>query len=187
MRDPGEVTEVLKRLGDGDRSAFDQLLELVYRELRVMADRQMRKERPDHTLQATALVNEAYLKLFGSAEPSFQNRRHFFDVAARAMRQILVDHARGSRAKKRGGGWVRQNLEGLTADTETPSIDLLALDEALTRLADRYPRRARVVELRYFGGLQNNEVCDLLEVDIRTVERDWVVAQAWLHRELSRE
>lgn len=185
MVDSLDITQALNRLGAGDRGAFDQLLAVVYRELRALAERCMHDERPDHTLQPTALVHEAYLKLLGNEVPSFANRGHFFGVAARAMRQILVDHARHGRRLKRGGGrGERQPLEGLITETKIPGLDLVALDEALQRLSEKDERKAKVVEMRYFGGLSNEETAEALGVGERTVERDWRYAQAWLRRQI---
>ena len=181
---PGEITELLHRLADGDKTAEERLLPLVYQELRRLAAHMFRCERPNHTLQATALVHEAYLRLAGSAEISWQDRAHFFAVAARTMRRILVDHARGLRAGKRRG--VRVSLESALVFSEEQSSELVALDEAMSRLAEWDPRQCRVVELRFFTGLSEADVASVLGVSVRTVKRDWNMAKAWLYGELAR-
>lgn len=160
---------------------------LVYDELRALAAALLRHERPDHTLQPTALVNEAWLKLCAGANRGWQDRGHFFAVASRAMRQILVDHARGRGRQKRGGGWLRVTLSETPAPTPTGEreIDILALDEALTELESFDLRKCRVVELRFFGGLTNLEASDVLGVSHKTTEADWYMARAWLRKRLS--
>jgi len=186
MKQPSaaEITGILFRWSQGDEHALDSLTPLVYRDLRRLAARLLRDERSGHTLQPTALVNEAYLKLAGQAKVQWQNRTHFFAVAARAMRQILVDHARGHLRLKRGAGVTVLPLEeGLLFEPER-SADLLALDEALNRLAAIDPRKTRVVELRFFGGLDNEEIAKVLEISPNTVMRDWNMAKAWLRREI---
>lgn len=180
----GDVTLILGRLIGGDRSAFDELLPLVYEELRALGQRYMRQERPEHTLQATALAHEVYLRLIGEKRLELTDRAHFFAVAARAMRQILIEHARARGRKKRGGGWDRVHLDSIELGGDDPSIDILALDIALTKLASTEPRKAQVVELLYFGGLTAIEAADVLGVTARTVERDWRFARLWLLREL---
>jgi len=146
----------------------------------------MRQERPDHTLQATALVHEAYLRLAGEKEISWQNRAHFYGVAANIMRRILVDHARAKQAKKRGGSDQEVSFdEAVLAQPEAPK-DFLAIDEALERLAERDPRQSRIVELRFFGGLSEEETAEVLGISVRTVKRDWQVARAWLYKEISK-
>jgi RNA polymerase sigma factor (TIGR02999 family) len=180
-----EVTLLLRAWGDGSKEALDRLAPLVNRELRQIAGRMMAAERPNHTLQATALVNEAYLRLVDAREVTWQDRAHFFGICARAMRQILVDHARSRGSAKRGGGEVAIELdEGLIAGT-SPEANLLELDDALNRLAQLDPRKSQVVEMRYFGGLSLEETAEALKVSTETVRRDWKMAQAWLHRELS--
>lgn len=159
---------------------------LVYNELRRVAGRYMRGERPDHTLQPTALVHEAYLRLVGQREVAWQNRSHFFAVASRLMRNILVDHARARQAHKRGGQDQKVTFDEALERAGGESTDLLALDEALTHLAERDPRQARMVELRFFGGLSEKEAAEVLGISVRTVKRDWAVARAWLYREISR-
>jgi RNA polymerase sigma factor (TIGR02999 family) len=182
-----DVTNILKRANQGDRSAVDQLMPLVYDELRALAETYLRQERPDHTLQATALVHEAYVRLVKQEEIEWQNRAHFFAVAAQAIRRILVDHARGRAREKRGGGCQRVALEEDIAVTPERDLDLVALDEALGKLAQLHPRQAQVVELRFFGGLGLNEVASFLGVSRRTAEGDWSMARAWLRRELRGE
>jgi len=186
MKQPSaaEITGILFRWSQGDEHALDSLTPLVYRDLRRLAARLLRDERSGHTLQPTALVNEAYLKLAGQAKVQWQNRTHFFAVAARAMRQILVDHARGHLRVKRGAGVTVLPLEeGLSFEPER-SADLLALDEALNRLAALDARKTRVVELRFFAGLDNEEIAKVLEISPNTVMRDWNMAKAWLRREI---
>jgi RNA polymerase sigma factor (TIGR02999 family) len=168
---PGEITQLLIQLTQGNQEAEARLMPLVYSELRRLGRHYMRNERPDHTLQATALVHEAYLRLAGQKEISWQSRAHFFGVAASVMRRILVDHARAHKAEKRGGHEPKVSLDEALAFTENNSERVLAMDEALTRLAERDPRLGRIVELRFFAGL--------------TVKRDWRVAKAWLRGELS--
>lgn len=185
-RTPGDITLLLAELRAGNRSAESRLLPLVYDELRRLARRYMRAERRDHTLQPTALVHEAYMRLAGQRDMSWQNRAHFFAVAAQLMRRILVDHARAHKAEKRGGNESKIELgEGL-ALTEAKAAELLAVDEALTRLAECDPRQARVVELRFFGGLSEEEAAEVLGVSTRTVKRDWSVARAWLFKEINK-
>lgn len=182
---PGAITELLDRARDGDLPAIEQLVPLVYAELRRIAARSLRRERPGHTLQATALVHEAYLRLFGDQRLSFQNRSHFLGIAARSMRQILVEHARARDAAKRGGERRRVTLDEAVAAIGAQEIDLLAVDEALDRLAAVNAQHARIVELRFFGGLTNEETAAALGVSPATVKRAWTVARAWLFRELS--
>ena len=165
----------------------NELVPLVYAELRRIAAREMRRERPGRTLQTTALVHEAYLRLLKDASLSFESRAHFLGIAARAMREILIEHARGRGARKRGGGAVRLTLDDVTAPVAAPSIDVLALDEALQRLARLDERHARVVELRYFGGLSVEETAAALDLSPATVKRAWTLARAWLYRELAGE
>lgn len=180
----GDVTNLLRDARRGDRSAFDRLLPAVYDEMRNVARRQLRKERDGHTLFATALVHEAYLKLMGQAEVEWQDRAHFFGIAARAMRQILIDYARRRMAEKRGGAWQRTTFTNKDVGMEIPLDDLLALDEALDRLGELDERLRQVVEYRFFGGMTEEETATLLGVTPRTVQRDWVKARAWLYKEL---
>jgi len=182
-----EVTQLLKRASSGDESALGQLVPLVYDEMRALADAQLRRERADHTLQATALVHEAYLRLIKQEDVNWQNRAHFYRVAAQAIRHILVDHARHHRSLKRGGDRRRVCLDDNLALLEEPDIDLLALDEAMTRLASVHERAAQVVELRFYAGLPREDVANYLGVSVRTVADDWRFARAWLRRELAEE
>ena len=177
---PGDVTLLLQRLNHGDGMAYDELLSLVYRELHTIADRYMKRERPNHTLQATALTHEALIRLSGGHQVEWKDRAHFLGVAARAMRQVLVDHARGKRRIKRGGDMEHLPLEEARDAAISPDMDLVELDEALKRLAEEDERKAKVVELLYFGGLTAAEAGEVLGVTSRTVERDWRFARAWL-------
>ncbi len=181
---PGAVTQALAKAGAGSQAAYDELFPLVYAELRRIAAREMRHEKPGRTLQTTALVHEAYLRLLKDASLSFENRAHFLGIAARAMREILIEHARARSARKRGGGAVRLTFDDLVAPVPSPSVDVLALDEALERLARLDKRHARVVELRYFGGLSVEETAAALSLSPATVKRAWTLARAWLFREL---
>jgi RNA polymerase sigma factor (TIGR02999 family) len=179
---PPEVTQLLADWGRGDRSALEKLLPLVHAELRRIAQRQMSHERPGHTLQATALVHEAYLKLVGQQELNLQNRAHFFAVCAQVMRHILIDHARRRRFLKHGGEYQQVAIEEATLMSEERAAELVALDEALDELKQIDLRKSRVVELRYFGGLSLEETADVLEVSVMTVRRDWRAAKAWLYK-----
>lgn len=179
------VTELLEELAGGDAGALDRLFPLVYEELQRVAHAQMNRERAGHTLDTTALVHEAYLKLVRHPpRVEWQSRIHFLAVAARAMRQILVNHARGRGRAKRGGDATQISLDEAVVRPEARSEELIALDEALERLAAMDPRRGRVVELRYFGGLTIEETAQVLEVSAVTVKRDWTTARAWLYREV---
>src|SRR6266699_3076038 len=181
---PQEVTQLLANWSHGDHAALEKLIPLVYEELRRLSHHYMKGQRPDHTLQTTALVNEAYLRLADQRRPSFANRSHFFAVAAKAMRQILVNHAKACQRQKRGAGASKLELdEAALVAPERPSA-ILALDEALERLAILDSRKADVVELRYFGGLKQEEIAEALKVSTVTVRRDWVFARAWLYGEL---
>lgn len=181
---PQNLTELLQRWGRGDREALDRLLPIVYGELRRQAARYLRKERPGNTLQPTALVHEAYLRLINQRDVEWQNRAHFFGLAAQLMRRILVDHARERLAAKRGGADIRLTLDEWVAAADAGDVDLLALDEALTRLAALDGRQGRVVELRFFSGLNVEETARVLGVSPATVKLDWSMAKAWLRREL---
>ena len=185
--EPQRLTQLLVAWSDGDQKALDELFPLVYEELRQMARRQMRRERPGHTLRTTALVNDAYLRLVDQRVVRWQNRAHFFAIAAQMMRRILVDHARAKRYEKRGGGAVHVPIEEAAVLAHGKEAEIIALDEALHALAEIDPRRARVVELRYFGGLSNEEIGEVLKVSPNTVTRDWNMARAWLYQELSGE
>lgn len=175
------VTRLLHAARDGDPSAFDRLMPLVYTELKQVAGRELRHEYAHHAPTTTALVHELYLKLVDHAEIDWHGRAHFFTIAARAMRQILVDHARKRQAKKRGGDWKRTTLAERLLVSEAKWDDLLALDEALDRLDALDTRLRKVVEYRFFGGMTEAEVADVLDVSTRTVQRDWVKARAWLY------
>lgn len=183
-RHPSDVTSLLLAWQQGHPEALDQLLPLVYAELHRLAHARMRGEPSAQTLQTTALVHEAYVRLVGGTNVSWNNRAHFFGVCARLMRQILVDRARARKAEKRGGESPRAELQDWQAAAPARDEEILALDEALTRLALQDPRRGKVVELRYFGGLTAEETAAVLDVSVETVVRDWKVARLWLRREL---
>ena len=179
------IHEILRDLSSGKTDAADRLYPRVYEELRRIAGRHLGRERSGHTLQTTDLVHEAYLKLVDQHEVEWQGRAHFMAVAATAMRRILIDHARKKKADKRGGGTVALPLEeALHAAEPTPTFDLLALEDALARLGESQPEKARVVELRFFGGLKESEVAEVMGVSTRTIARYWKFAQAWLYREM---
>lgn len=180
------ITKLLLDWRDGDGGALDRLMPLVYEELRRMANHYLRNERKGHTLQTAALVNEVYLRLIDHENIAWQNRAHFFGVAAQAMRRILVDHARARNYQKRGGGAQQVSLDQAASLAGDRAAELIALDEALQELAKMDERKARVVELRYFGGLSMEETAEALGVSVPTVTRDWNTAKAWLMRELSR-
>ncbi len=186
MASPHDVTRLLKEWANGDGPALEALTPLVYAELRRLAGAYLRSEGPGHTLQPTALVHEAFLRLVGHA-PECENRSHFYGVAAHVMRRILIDHARTRRAVKRGGQFVHLSLKDDLVLSHEQEPDLEALDEALERLGAADPRKARVVELRFFGGLSVEESAEVLNVSEVTVRRDWQFAKTWLLRELSRE
>lgn len=185
--DRSDVTKLLRAWEGGDQHALERLTPLVYNELRRIARRYMARERPGHTLQATALVNEAYLRLVDAKEMSWRDRAHFFAISARTMRRILIESARARRFQKRGGGQERVTLEDSLAIQGQPGPDLVALDDALNALAAMDPRRSQVVELRFFGGLSVEETAEVMKVSPETVHRDWKLARAWLLRELSKE
>lgn len=180
----GEITQLLAEVRKGNCEAQSCLAQLVYEELHRLAKRCMNGERPDHSLQPTILVHDAFLKLTGHAPIDWVNRKHFFAVAATLMRRILIDHARGVKAQRRGGGG-KVSLDGVTAISEAMSDDLLAVDEALTHLAKLDRRQSKVVELRFFGGLSEDEIAKVLDVSTRTVKRDWSTARAWLHSQIA--
>ena len=182
---PGEVTRLLAALNEGDGEALPALLPLVYDELHGLATRYLRHERRALTLQPTVLVHEAYLRLVGQRAVHWQNRAHFFGIAAQAMRRILVDHARAHRALKRGGRREDVPLDEVMVSAPEQAVDVLLLDEALARLAAVDPRQARLVELRFFGGLTVEETAAVLDMSATTVKREWRVARAWVHREMS--
>ena len=179
-----EASQLLTDWGNGDQSALEKLLPMVSEELHRLAHYYMTRERAGHTLQTTALVNEAYMRLADQKHTRWQNRAHFFAIAAQLMRRILVDHARSLHASKRGGGAERVPLEGVAVLSPEPSVDLLALDEALKRLHELDSRKSQIVEMRYFGGLTVDETAEVLRVSSVTVMRDWSLAKAWLHREI---
>ncbi|MEN3327404.1 MAG: hypothetical protein V7638_2211 [Acidobacteriota bacterium] len=179
---PQEVTQLLADWAKGDQSAVDKLFPLVHSELRRIAQRQMSQERPGHTLQATALVNEAYLKLAGQQGFDWQNRAHFFAVCAQVMRHILIDHARAHARDKRGGGAVKVSLNDALVVAEDQASHFIALDEALRTLERLDPQKGKIVELRYFGGLSVEEVGEVMNISPRTVRREWQRAKAWLYR-----
>lgn len=181
-----DITQLLVRASGGEQRAVDVLLPVVYDELRRIAERCLRRERVDHTLQTTALVHEAYMKLVDQREAKWQNRAHFYAIAAQAMRRILVNHAKGVNRVKRGGKRGRVPLDESVAVTPETDIDLVALDEAMDRLAELDPRKSRLVELRFFGGMSIEETAEVLGVAPATVKRDWNFAKAWLFRELSK-
>lgn len=184
MDQRGEVTRLLAQLGGGGRAATDRLMSILYGELRRIARRQMRGERSDHTLDTTALVHEAYVKLVGLERISWQNRAQFLAVAAQAMRRVLVDYAVGRRAQKRGGARRKVPLDDVPAGADQPVETLVALDRALRRLETVDARLSRVVECRYFGGMSVEEAAQALKVSPATIKRDWSLARAWLNREL---
>ncbi|MGE0101510.1 MAG: sigma-70 family RNA polymerase sigma factor [Blastocatellales bacterium] len=181
-----EITQLLVAWGKGDQDAFGRLMPLVYDEMRKIARRYMNRQRPDHTLQTTALVNEAYLRLIDSSKVQWQNRAHFFAISAQVMRRILVDFARARTNQKRGGGAQKVVLDEALAISAEPGADLVALDDALNDLAVIDKRQSQIVELRYFGGLSEDEVAEVLGISSRTVRRDWSLARAWLYRQLNR-
>jgi RNA polymerase sigma factor (TIGR02999 family) len=179
-----EVTQLLADWSRGDDAAFAKLTPLIYEELRRIAHRHMGGQRPDHTLQTTALVNEAYLRLTDQTKPNWQSRAHFFAVAARAMRQILVSYARSNRAQKRGGGGTKIELDEAAILSPEQSNEIVDVHEALEKLGKLDSRKARVVELKYFGGLNHDEIAEVMKISTVTVRRDWVFAKAWLYDEL---
>lgn len=181
-----KVTVLLERWRSGDRAALDALMPLVYEELRRLARHYLKQERPDHTLQSTALVHEAYVRLVGQDLPEWKSRAHFFGVAARLMRQILVDHARTHHAAKRGGDTPKLTLDENIADSTARTWDILALNDALNHLSEISRQQSDIVELRFFSGLSIEETSDVLGVSPATVKRNWVAARAWLFREMNR-
>jgi RNA polymerase sigma-70 factor, ECF subfamily len=185
MADARNITQLLAAWSGGDRAALDALIPIVYEELRRQASRYLRRERPGHTLQTTALINEAYLRLVDQKSMRWQNRAQFFGIAAQLMRRILVDHARAKQRAKRGGSDVRVSLTDATSITKDPDLDLVELDEALTRLAEIDPQQSKIVELRFFSGLNVEETAAALNISAATVKRDWSIAKAWLHREIT--
>lgn len=184
MDTPDAVAALLARIREGDEAAREELLPLVYDHLRNLAGGILRRESPGHTLQATALVHEAWMRLSDLGRVEAKDRGHFTAIAARSMRQILVDHARKKKAGKRGGGWDRVTLDAALSNLERGELDILALEQALETLTAQDPRKARVVELRFFGGLSMPEIAEVLGVSVRTAESDWFMARAWLRRSL---
>ena len=180
-----DVTDLLLSWRQGDAQALDRLVPLVYDELRRVARSHLRREQPGHPLQATALVHEVYLRLVDVERLTLKNRAHFFAIAAKLMRQILVDHARRQHAEKRGGGATMVSLDAVSPAAQPPSVDVLALDQALEALSAIDARQVGVVELRFFAGLDIDETAEALEISTATVEREWAMARAWLHRRLS--
>ena len=183
---PPNVTELLRNWSDGDKQAQEKLFQIVYSELHQQAARYLRHEHPGLSLQTTDLIHEAYLRLINQQHVDWQNRLHFFAIAAKVMRRILVDHVRSRQAAKRGGSDIRLPLEDAMVVLPGQDLDFVALDEVLTRLAAMDPQQSQVVELRFFSGLSVEETAKVLDVSERTVKRDWNVAKAWLRRELSR-
>ena len=184
---PHEISRILQEWSDGEADVSERLMPLIYDELRRQASRYMRRERIGHTLQTTALIHEAYLKLIDKPDVNWQNRAHFFGVAAQAMKRILVDHAKSKRREKRGG--IAENLpldEARFVISEGKSVDLIALDEALTRFAEFDPQQAKIVELKYFAGMQIDEIAEALRISPATVKREWNSAKAWLHNEITK-
>jgi RNA polymerase sigma factor (TIGR02999 family) len=179
------ITELLVGYGRGDKEALDKLMPVVYDELRRQAARYLRREQAGHTLQTTALIHEAYVRLVDQRNVQWQNRAHFFGIAAQMMRRILVDHARTKKRAKRGGSDVKVSLADATVAVKGQDLDVVALDEALTRLAEIDEQQSRVVELRFFSGLTVEETAEVMGISAATVKRDWSMAKAWLHRELS--
>ena len=185
MSSQPNITELLVGYQRGDKEALDQLMPIVYDELRRQAARYLRREQAGHTLQTTALIHEAYVRLVDQRNVQWQNRAHFFGIAAQLMRRILVDHARTKKRVKRGGSKVQVSLADATVAVKGPDLDIVALDEALERLANVDEQQSRVVELRYFSGLTVEETAEVMGISTATVKREWSVARAWLHRELS--
>lgn len=184
---PENITQLLNEWSDGDERALDRLTPLVYEELRQQAARYLRRERAGHTMQTTALINEAYLRLIDAKEVRWQGRGHFFAIAANLMRRILVDHARHRNAAKRGGSPIHVTLDRIVASAKQSDVDVLAIDEALTKLAAIDRQQAHIVELRFFSGLSVEETAAALGISPRTVKRDWSVARAWLRREIGEQ
>jgi len=182
-----EVTQILQNLKEGKGEASEKLLPLVYDELRRLASRYMRRERPDHTLQATALVHEAYLRLIDQTQADWKDRAHFFGIAARLMRQILVDHAREHNAQKRGGDVTKLSIDEAISFANKNDFDLVMLDDALKTLASFDPQQSRIVELRFFAGLTIEETAEVIGISSSTVKREWGLAKAWLRREVVKE
>jgi RNA polymerase sigma factor (TIGR02999 family) len=182
--EPTDITNLLLAWSQGDRTALDRLTPLVYNQLRYLARRYMRSEVPDHTLQPTALAHEAYIRLVNQDRVNWRNRAHFFGVAAQVIRRLLIDYARERQRIKRGGGAVMVSWSERIAVPEAKNLDVVALDDALTRLADLDPQQSRIVELRFFAGLSIKETAEALNISPATVKRDWMIARAWLYQQL---
>lgn len=187
INSPKEITQLLQKCSEGDELAIEQLMPMVYEELHKMAKKFMSNQRSDQTLQTTALIHEAYLKLVGKEKQSWSNRAHFFNIAAQSMRHILIDYLRQRQSQKQGGIFQKVQLDEAILVSDERAAGLVELDEALTRLAEFNERKSRVVELKYFGGLTNEEIAKVLNVTIKTVIRDWQFARSWLLRELSNQ
>jgi RNA polymerase sigma factor (TIGR02999 family) len=187
VQSPQNVTELLVGWSNGDKEALDRILPIVYDELRKQAARYLRRERVGHTLQTTALIHEAYIRLVDQKNVRWQNRAHFFGISAQLMRRILVDHARSKRRAKRGGSDIRVSLDDAHLITKETELDIIAVDEALERLAKIDEQQSKIVELRFFSGLTVEETAEVLNISPATVKRDWSMAKAWLHREISRK
>jgi RNA polymerase sigma factor (TIGR02999 family) len=185
MSESEDVTLFLKRWSSGDREAADQLMTVVYDEMRKLAAKYLRQQRPDHTLQPTALVHEAYVKLIDVSKVEWQDRAHFFAVAARTMRHILVDHARAIAADKRGGGQRTISLDEAVSFSRNRDVDLLELDDALNMLARQDPQQSRIIELRFFGGMTIEETAAVTNISPASVKREWATARAWLYRQMN--
>jgi RNA polymerase sigma factor (TIGR02999 family) len=183
----GQVTRLLNEWSDGDSAALDELIPIIYDELRSLAARYLRRERIDHTLQPTALVHEAYFRLVDQKEVRWQSRAHFFGIAAQMMRRVLIDHAKSQGREKRGGGRQKVELDQAAELSEEQASEVIALDDALEALARIDPRKGKIVELRYFGGLSVEETAEVLGVSPNTIMRDWAMAKAWLYNEIKGE
>jgi RNA polymerase sigma factor (TIGR02999 family) len=181
-----EVTRLLRAWSNGDEAALAELSPLVESELHRLAGSLLRRERRGHTLQTTALINEAYLRLIDGSAVEWQNRAHFYGIAAQLMRRVLVDHARRRRKLKRGGGALRVSLAAAENDAQEPSADIIALDDALSSLSKFDPRKSQIVDLKFFGGLQEEAIAEVLKISLRTVQREWNLARAWLYQELAK-
>ncbi len=182
-----QITVLLQRWGKGDREALEELLPMVYQDLRRLARRQMKSLPPGSTFQATGLVHEVYLRLLNSNGVEWQGRGHFFAIASKLARQVAVDSARARQRLKRGGGWTRVMVDCAEAASPVPGVDLIAVDQALTRLHQLDERKAHVVEMRFFGGLENQEIAEVLQVSVDTVKRDWIFAKLWMARQMGVE
>jgi RNA polymerase sigma factor (TIGR02999 family) len=184
LADSGEITRLLAELRTGDRSGEARLVEMLRHDLKAMARKLMARERRDHTLQPTALVNEVYLRVLGGRIPTIEDRTHFFSIAASAMRRILIDHARAALSGKRGGGMQRTDLNGTIAFNRGRTEEMIELDRALDKLEAMNERQCRIVEMRFFAGMGEGEIAEVLAISVRTVAREWRIARAWLHTQL---